>query len=359
MSDSGSWQLAADAFLAGKNSKGKYPRTVFGMYRIVEGRKEDGTLNGSENLEYHTSDGKKDVVAVRTANGTFCNSSILPNVGRRMTWGYANHNRKETPIQAYMRTKGSRMIPMYQLIQNGFSLDTIKVVQQGEAETVTVKGEEFYNYSTNKQETKPDEVRHFTGAALIETKDKDGKAFQFLFDIDRNEIQHKRFNPFFVQLVKPCKTIEQAYASLKPKKVVDAEKKGLKVLRQGEWFFIPTNYNPERNSVKDPKKLPLVDKLLMMAQHWGHDTYFTNKQWETLQKKKTKLEGSRINSAQLRAGQNRPNTVEKGVTLKEITYVKGKVQHTGREHEDLVLNGWYIAVPNTSVKSWQLDGNID
>lgn len=358
MSDSNSWQLAADAFLAGKNSKGKYPKRVYGMYRIEEGRKEDGTPNGEERLAYHTSDGKMDIVAVRTANGVFCNSSILPNIGRTMAWGYANNNRKETPIQAYMRSKSAFMLPMYQLIQNGFALDTIKVVSQGQPETVTVMGEEYYDYTASQTKRKPDETRHFTGAALIETKDKDGKAFQFLFDIDRNEIKHKRFNPFFVQLTKPCKTIEQAYYSLKPKQVIAAEKAKLDVKRQGEWFFIPTKFNPEGKGY-DPKRLPVADKLLLMCNDWRHDEYFSDKQWEKLKKRRIALQGRNLGQAQLKAGNNRPNTVEKGTTIKEITYVKGKVSHQGREHEDLILEGWHIAVPNTSVQSWQLDGNID
>ena len=359
MSSSGSWQLAADAFLAGKNAKGKYKKHVFGMYLITESRNTDGTLDGTETLAYRTSDGKKDIVAVRTLNGVFGNSSILPMIGRTMAWGNANNNRDQTPIQMYIRSK-AKMIPMYQLKQSGFNMGSIKVIDQGKEETVTVKQPGKYSYETQKDEPQPDLQNHFTGAMLLECKKADGKVFQFLFDIDRNEIAHKRFNAFFVELQKPVKNIDAAYKSLKPKQVLAAELKGLNVKRQGEWFFIPTKYKP-KGVKKDQKDFPFQDRLLMAAigRGWGFENFFSKEEIARLTKKNEKLNGMIGGEKTLRAGQNRPNTVERGIIEKGITYVQGKVKHTGREHEDLELDGWHIAIPNTSVQSWQLDGKID
>lgn len=353
------WRVAADAFLAGRNSKGEYSKRAFGMYRIVDLRNSDGTPNGQEQLVYITSDQKVEVIAYRGTNGTFANSSVLPLLGRKFAWGTPLENRKESPVQQYLRSKGLAMIPMYQLASNGFEVQSITVADKGKEETVTVMGEEYYDYTKHERVRKPDEQRHFTGAMLLNTQDKEGKPFQFLFDIDRNEIKYKRFNAFFVQLNKPVKTIDAAYESLKPKMVKEALKKKLDVKRQGEWFFVPTKFNPEKNLKKKP--LSFEDKLILEIYTGGSytRTFFTEEEFETVKKRQNILRNRDIKEATLRAGNNRPNTVEMGVTIKEVTYVKGKVSHDGREHEDLILEGWHIAIPNTSIQSWQLDGKID
>jgi hypothetical protein len=42
-----------------------------------------------------------------------------------------------------------------------------------------------------------------------------------------------------------------------------------------------------------------------------------------------------------------------------VHYVNGNVRHTGREHEDLHLDKWHIAVPNTAIQSFTIVGDID
>ena len=61
----------------------------------------------------------------------------------------------------------------------------------------------------------------------------------------------------------------------------------------------------------------------------------------------------------LRNGQNRPNNVEMLIVSGEKTYVSGKIVHSGREHRDLHLVGWWEPIPNTAVESWQITGDID
>jgi hypothetical protein len=39
--------------------------------------------------------------------------------------------------------------------------------------------------------------------------------------------------------------------------------------------------------------------------------------------------------------------------------VLGTVTHSGREHEPVELKKWCLAVPNTSVKSWTIRGDVD
>lgn len=159
--------------------------------------------------------------------------------------------------------------------------------------------------------------QHFAGARLFKIDDR-----VFLLDVDRNELLHGIINPFLVELLdKTVTTIEAAYASLKPQQARDAEIAGKKVLRQGEWFFVPC-----------------------------HE--FERVQLNALGEDKTPR-------GTLRAGPNRPNWVEFFVQQDGEVYVKGSVEHSGREHEPIELKTWHKAYPNTSVSSWSISGDVD
>ena len=81
--------------------------------------------------------------------------------------------------------------------------------------------------------------RHFAGAVLLRIEDK-----YFLFDTDREELRYHNFNPFFTQLPRAAKTIDEAYDVLMPKQVREAIDQGIEVIRQGEFFFVkvPDDY---------------------------------------------------------------------------------------------------------------------
>ena len=54
------------------------------------------------------------------------------------------------------------------------------------------------------------------------------------------------------------KTVDAAFKSLKPRRVLDWEKKANKTAtRQGEWFFIPTDVKMDSNKVLEEEPLPL------------------------------------------------------------------------------------------------------
>lgn len=157
-------------------------------------------------------------------------------------------------------------------------------------------------------------ARHFTGAQLFRIGQD-----VFLLDVDRVELKHGIMNPFMVRLnqsvtVYDIDTIAKAYESLKPREVYDAETLGLQILRQGEWFFIPTNID---------------------------------------------IDSTSVTQGMLRAGDNRPNRVQMHFEREGQYFVKGTVSHTGREHKDLNLKTWYRAVPNTAQTSWTITGDID
>jgi hypothetical protein len=274
------------------------------------------------NIEFKKLD--RNVIAQRLASGDYVgNSSVLPLVGRRMAWGNEVLNRNETDVQRYV-AQFVPMVPFNVFQETGLDLNTMEILERGPEETVKRKR---VRWDGDKEKTIIENV-HFTGSSLFKVGGK-----HFLFDIDRREIEHAIFNPFLVELPKPVESIKKAYDSLMPVEVKKAILKGLKVLRQGEWFFIPakvTKLQLKKNKVfglnTDSKK-----------SHWQRETL------------------------RLQAGErNRPNYAQTGFIERKQAYVTGVVQHSGREHADLKLVGWYRAVPNTAFdKSFTIQGDVD
>ncbi len=88
---------------------------------------------------------------------------------------------------------------------------------------------------------------HRAGCMLI----REGK-FSYICSMDEDSY-------FVTKLPKHSKTISDAYKSLKPKKVQAWEKKtGKRAIRQGEWFFIPTEIEKLKGMRR--KGLPLWEK---------------------------------------------------------------------------------------------------
>jgi hypothetical protein len=244
------------------------------------------------------------------------NSSILPLIGRSVTYGNEHLNRSVQPVQTRL-SRYITMIPFSVFTEANLDLTQIEVLDKGPEETVTRIEQKW---DARKKEDVPVDVEvHFTGASVFRVENK-----TFLFDIDRREIEHKIFNAFLVELTKPVATVKEAYDSLMPDEVKQALKKGLDVKRQGEWFFIPV-----KGEFEPVKARP---------NRWD------KKQFEPLT---------------LRAGENRPNTASKYHVDGKTQLVSGLVEHSGREHANLVLKGWYKPVVNTSIQSFTLTGDVD
>jgi len=243
----------------------------------------------------------KDVIAIKFKDITIGNSSALKLEDRFS-------RSRETEVQRLLSTK-VQMIPFEVFKQANLDLSKFKLLDKGQSETLT-RIDKKYDYKTEK-EVITETPQHFTGASLFKVDSE-----VFLFDVDRNEINNGIINPFLVKLSdKTVTTIKDAYESLKPEIVKDAEKQGLEVKRQGEWFFIPIF-----NIISDTTE---------------------------------------VKEMFLRAGNNRPNRVEKGFENNKMFFVKGKVSHTGREHKDINLKVWHQAIPNTATTSWTVTGDID
>jgi len=264
---------------------------------------------------------RSDLIAqkIKLNNNSFflANSSVLSLIGRTVCFGHEKDNNEQTEIQARL----SNLIPMLPFNvfhEAGLKLDDIEILERGPNEIVKRK-EEYYDRKENKTKYRILET-HYTGASLFKVNKK-----YFLFDIDRREIKHNVFNAFLVELPVMVSSIKAAYASLKPKEVRKAEMKGLKIKRQGEWFFIPIKHTQELKADKTPK----------------HD-----RRWLPEFRPMT-----------LQAGPNRPNKAQYGIQKKN--YVKGKISHSGREHADLILKDWHLAIPNTAIKSFTITGDVD
>lgn len=272
------------------------------------------------------------------------NSSILPYIESRMAWGSFRRNRGQTKIQSMLESRVA-MLPFTAFEQSNLNLSNIKILDQSGAEEVSRKNRE-YSQEIRDYVEKLVQV-HFTGASLFEV---DGK--YFLFDIDREEIQHGIFNPFIAEIPVAVKTIAEAYRALKPKEVLAAEKKGLEVLRQGEWFFIPSKAPKFSRSLHTKLK-----KLQKLREGMSYTTEWTRRQ--EVGDQMAKIQSKVPAPMSLQAGNNRPNDCEQAIKIGKVTYCTGKVTHRGREHRDLELKRWYTVVPNTATRSFQITGDVD
>lgn len=197
----------------------------------------------------------------------------------------------ESLVQNAIKKIAKYSIPFNVLASAGLRLNETKIVENGPEETFTIDGES----------------RHFTGALLLENAGR-----RFLMDVDRIEIGHGIFNAFFVEVTPQVTSIAEAYESMKPQEVKDAESAGVKVLRQGEWFFIPTakTVTVPRGSIKS--WMPQGRELEESPQG--------------------------VTRKSISHGKGRPNALFTPFGFGELDeLVCGFVSHTGREHKTLSL----------------------
>ena len=337
------------------------------------------SANRTWNREYsrYDSDRKtdKDVIAFKTGEGMVLgNASILPLVGRTMAWGYEHKNARQTVIQGIMETSQKyEMVPFNVFSEAKLDLSTFKTINTGGAETVKRNREnpDYKGYEPEEMEKAgipeflPEEA-HFMGSKLFSVSSKEtGTEKTFLFDIDRNEIKHGIFNPFLVEVPQngtPIKTVDEAYDSLVPEAVKQAREAGKNVIRQGEWYFIPTTESPivEENLTTEQKRERAMS-LSVKSAYGSNKTEMREllgtEEFERL--KNLSIPQTEVKRFELRAGKNRPNHAEKGIQVGEKYFVSGKVSHSGREHKTITLDGWHEAMPNEAIGSFTITGDVD
>ena len=366
-------------FLGGfvKNTLGD--KTNHGNYSV---RKENGVetlvfTSYEHQYNFKTENTVKNVagnerLAVRLEDGSvLSNANRLQFCGTHAVYGgFRSYNRGQSPAQEILEQAGAIPVPFSVFENAKLKIAHAKVVVKSPSETITIKTEEW-----NKGEKiEKDETRHYVGACLLEVKDH-----FFLFDIDREELKHKIFNPFVLKLPRAVRTIEEAYLSLKPAKVVMAELEGKPVERQGEWFFVkrfdelpdmpkpPQELMDLANNPPDARKLGAIQAHEYYQPGNTHGCRFQSNAirkayekaasaWDKAREELLKYSPQR---GELQQGDGRPNHVEKYVNYRKMTLVSGEVTHSERVHRDIVLQGWWEPVPNTAVKSWQISGDVD
>jgi hypothetical protein len=309
----GRTQLTIKNFILGKLKKtttyGHRRWDAKGSHHIFTTRK-----NGSELWMYKNNPSIKVKICVaKKVNGIFLgNSSSLvfnkvPSTGQVKAF-----NGQRLKIQEIMQDVMT-MVPFQLFEETKLDINSFKVVEKGRDEKLdigrTIKGKKV--------------LTHFMGAMVFKIGSKVYEDQYFLFDIDRNDLLLNNLNFFLSRLPKKVDSIEEAYASLKPKEVYDAERfLGKPCQRQGEWFFIPVQ----------------GDFKIKTEANWSGNGR------------------PRHTNAVLQSKGNRAHYAQK---LSEEGYVTGRIWHGGGEHKTIELDTWCKPVPNTAVESFKISGAID
>ena len=133
---------------------------------------------------------------------------------------------------------------------------------------------------------------------------------------------------FFAELLcdRPPATLAEAFTFLKPKVVQEAEARGANVMRQGEWFAIPSKRLTSEVMGDVERGIAVYRERHVLGRNGHHQ-----------------LEEAVI----YRAGPQ-----------KGAVFARGVIKHTGNEHEDLNLGTirWHLVVHNIQGASYTLQG---
>jgi len=184
----------------------------------------------------------------------------------------------------------------------------------------------FVASSRQKEDGKTYGYWHILGAVVIFHKGK-----YYLCGLDDGTY-------FVCELPKTPRNCDDAYEVLKPREVKKAEAEGAKVLRQGEWFFVPTG---------------MKDKDLANKLEWTQTKLLKRSKVEALPRRSTDSNKHECRQLKLQGGKR--------------VYAKGKVFHRsayGREltnqHPTVNLGDeWFVVYHNTEVQSWSMGGTFD
>ena len=339
--------------------------------------------NGENNKYEKAKESPFNLIATKTKEGTVLgNASILPLVGRYVSYGNEQLNRNQTKIQSVMEnSEDFDLIPFNVFEEADLDIDTYKMIDGSGSETIKrERPNPDYNrhkYQEMKTNGIPENIikdSHFMGSKLfsVNSTDREKGEVKFLFDIDRNEIEHGIFNPFIVQAPEngtPINTVKDAYTALIPKDVKIAMESGKDVKRQGEWFFIPCDESPEEPdkvyTEAEKKELALALAIQKLNKNsWNNDSSYSEARELLGEEEFDRLRNMLVPTKNhirfvLKAGKNRPNNAEFGLQKDGVSYVKGEISHSGREHKTIILNDWHIAMPNTAIGSFTITGDVD
>jgi hypothetical protein len=185
---------------------------------------------------------------------------------------------------------------------------------------------------------------------------------------------NRRGGYFLSVLPRKVTSVDDAYEALKPKEVIEAEAKGIKVLRQGDIFAIPTDFTTaELKELKHKytkakrEDYPSTKRIFL---NWYNKRKYAEEYAAQLaehswyiDKKYFKVERPEVLGT--------THTVSEMITIgnplgKGETYARGSIRHNhndNRPPEHRVVNlakgVWYRIVRNTSLGDWAAAGNVD
>ena len=194
---------------------------------------------------------------------------------------------------------------------------------QREVSVVVPSGGEEWKYIQVKDRNGRISERqiHTLGDSVLRVKDR-----YYLSGVD--ETGHGAGMYFFAELATRLAppTLEAAYNMLKPEAVREAEGRELNVLRQGEWFAIPTQVLTSELMRDVDRGIAAYRQRHVLGKDGHHE-----------------LEEAVLYKAGERKGQ---------------VYARGVLRHTNDEHTDLDLGTvrWYLVVHNVVGASYTLSG---
>jgi hypothetical protein len=283
--------------------------------------------------------------AVRTADG-----GALVN-GDRSTHTTERQKRLITARAADLKVK-SAIVPFSALAAAGIGEDFSRGRGPWPGEIKQARAEGFMEYPEPTAED-PDYARyeHILGASLIYfpgTADNEEAAGVYLSAFD--EAEPIRLFPYFLcKIPGSPSTINKALKALKPAEITRVEKKGAKVFRQGEWFFVEDlKANPE-GEVYKPIRVEYQSWVAGQTEKVTRTRLAVPENYPLENHLATELRRSNNN------GQS------------EILYARGSVRHipgNGRvpQHKMLKLGDgktWFRVVKNQALGSWSASGRAD
>lgn len=330
------WSLSwhdADSFKEFKKATGEKLREVDGKLLDRDGKivlLESLTPNsrtGHLTIQYSEENYIAQKVPLENGETIFLgNISTLDLIGRTVSYGNESRNTSETDIQRAMKLLGFNMLKLSDFRDSDFS--TFECLELGPEKSTLIESESGNYWSKQRHETL---VKYRAMLFRI-----DGAVY--LSDVDRRESIYKKLRYFVTEVSKNSKTIRDAYESLKPKAVRDAEAKGLDVKRIGNIFAIPCD------APKIPE-LTLEERFTVLAEASGYSLTESDIKHicgESYSKTRRDADAILEKVPRKRDIPGRGYTFALSIRLDGVLYAKDSISSTNRA--ELGLKQWHIIV---------------
>src|SRR5229473_1849608 len=256
--------------------------------------------------------------------------SLLVN-GAGLSWPIRRHQRKTLRAAEASKSRFG-VVPFHSIVAawtDGEKNDwdeapiPIKDLQKEVSIIVPSQGERWKEVTVKDKNGQEETTTiHTLGDSVIRVKDR-----YYLSAVDETGVNHGGMY-FLAELLtdRAPQTLEDAFNALKPPVVREAEARGANIMRQGEWFAIPTTLRTSE-LMRDVERGIAAYRLNHVLGKDGHH----------------QLEEAIIYRAGDRKGQ---------------VFARGVLTHTKHEHTNLDLGTirWYLVVHNVAGAAYTLTG---